>query len=129
MKIIKNRITQIVIALILITGIGFTINHFTKPVLADNKVDMEVFNNKMKELEEKISNLETELNAKIKSLETENEALKEKIGILETNNNISKLENRVSKIEARENYLYETGENGRLPSLYTISKYINENLK
>ena len=139
-KILSNRMLQITCLTIFVAIIGILVYTSTGTVKADDNVDMKIYNERNKEvdtiineltdkitmLEQKTETIETlqkdldKANEKIKSLENE---------ITENKGDIKETTTRVGKIEARENYLYETGENGRLPSLYTISKYINENLK
>ena len=152
MKFVKNRIIQILAVgiLLIVTIAGFY--YFSKPVFADDKISMKNFNEKMEvvnlrieELEEKIVNLEQELVAKIENLEQENEKLKTELSntdkkisdvskLVDTSGNIdskdlTNLTNRVNKIEARENYLYEKGQYQSYGSLIPIFRYINENLK
>lgn len=107
MKIIKNRITQIIMVLLLITGIGFAIIYNNKPVLAGDQVSMEVFNNKMKEVENKITTLEDNLNLKIENLENENKELKIEIEKLKDNKELLKISGRVNKIESWQSKFHE----------------------
>lgn len=134
MKFIKNRIIQILTVGILLIVTIAGLYYFSKPTFADDKISMKNFNEKMEvvnlrieELEEKIVNLEQEFVAKIENLEQENEKLKTELS--NTDKKISDLTNRVNKIEARENYLYEKGQYQKYGSLVPIFRYINENLK
>jgi septal ring factor EnvC (AmiA/AmiB activator) len=145
MKFIKNRIIQILAVGILLIVTIAGLYYFSKPTFADDKISMKNFNEKMEvvnlrieELEEKIvnleqefvtkiENLEQEFVTKIENLEQENEKLKTELS--NTDKKISDLTNRVNKIEARENYLYEKGQYQRYGSLIPIFRYINENLK
>ena len=107
MKIINNRITQIVIALVLIIGIGFAIIYSNNQVLADDQVSMEVFNNKIKELENKMTILENDLNLKIENIENENKELKIEIEKLKDNKELLKINGRVNKIESWQSKFHE----------------------
>lgn len=141
-KIISNRILQVTCLTIFVAVIGVLVYRSAGTVRADDNVNMKIYNERkkevdttLKELEEKISMLEEKTktiatlqddllnaNEKIKSLETQ----------LATNEkNINTTTNRVNKIETREDYLYSeiyrTGANQQ--PIHNAVKHIINNLK
>lgn len=131
MKIIKNRLVQVMLVLILLIGIGFILSYDTKPVTASDNVDRGEYLTKIKEIETRL----TELSDEIITLKEENTQLKinlenanNKISTLENNKDLSNLKTRVTKIETRENYLYSEGRKASVP-LHAISRYILDNLR
>lgn len=102
-----------------------------KKISAEDSVTIKMFNDKITELENSIS----ELNDKIGELTIGNEELTNKlnevsIGLNQSEINITSNKNRITKIEAREDYFYEkTKHDYTWGGLGNISNYILENLK
>lgn len=106
MKILKNRIFQIISIAVFIIAISFIVYSSTRPVLADDKVDMGLFNTKIAELQEQIDKLNTtieEQNNEINTLKDENISLNNEIKdnsdtIKELENTINEKDKKISKI-------------------------------
>ncbi|NLL02292.1 MAG: hypothetical protein GX265_04655 [Mollicutes bacterium] len=75
MKILKKRIFQIISIAVFIIAISFIVYSSTRPVYADDTVDMGLFNTKIAELQEQIDSLTTEIN----TLKEENISLNNEI--------------------------------------------------
>lgn len=139
MKFLKNKIVQTLsaITLIVIIGVVVYISSDTK-VKADDTVTMQYVNDSIKELQTQIDTLNTtigEQKTQIENLILENTDLKakvDKINYEEINKEITTINSKISKINAREDYLYDksSGNSGHVPvNLILISNYINDNLK
>jgi prefoldin subunit 5 len=140
MKIFKNKIVQTVsvITLIAIIGVVVYISSDTK-VKADDTVTMQYVKQEIANLQTQIDTLNItieEQKTEISTLKSTNEDLKVKIDKLNyaedikgINNSITTINSKISKINAREDYLYNKGSISSTSHLPSISKYINENLK
>ena len=140
MKFLKNKVVQILSAITLIAIIGvITYSLSDINVKADDTVTMQYVKQEIANLQTQIDTLNItieEQKNEISTLKSTNEDLKVKIDKLNyaedikgINNSITTINSKISKINAREDYLYNKGSIPSTSHLPSISKYINENLK
>lgn len=99
MKILKNRIFQIISITVFIIAISFIVYSSTRPVYADDTVDMGYFNTKIAELQEQIDSLTTEINTlKDENISLNNEIKDNSDTIKELENTINEKDKKISKI-------------------------------
>lgn len=99
MKIIKNRIIQILAVMILLVVGVFSVNHFASPVMASDELTKGEFNAKMKEIENEFAELKAiieEQQNEIDNLKTEINNNEDTIKDLKTT--INKYEKDITKL-------------------------------